>query len=673
MKISIASHPTLFHLWLFTWRGRAARFLAALLAAAACAGGGAAGAGLLDKADNTHYRAAFEAAAKGNWTAARQQAAKAHDPLPGKILTWLEMAEPGNRHSFSEITRFVAENPDWPRLYRLRVRAEEAITEETPIAAVLSWFSEHSPSTADGMIAYGQALVSAGKADQGYAMLRRAWIEGHFSRRSEFLFMRQYRKRFTGEDHWARLDRLLWDGHHREAERMLPRVSADLRALAVARARLRRMQGGVDAAIARVPEALQRDPGLMYERLRWRRRMERDVDALEILESPPDRMVRPELWSVERVILARRLLADGRITDAWRAVRDHGLTSENSAYFAEVEWLSGWIALRFLKEAGEAKSRFETFYNGVQYPVSRARAAYWAGRAAGAMNDETAANVWYGRAARYPTTYHGQLATLALGQTMQLARVQPKPSDEAVRRFEGHELARAVRLLKELDQEDHMRPFVVQLSRLDPSPAHKALAGRLAQSVGRPDLGVWVARYAQRDGAQLLAMGYPVLPEIPEGRPERALLLAVARQESNFHARAISRAGARGIMQLMPATARSVARQHRIRYSRAGLTRDPEYNIRLGKRYLADMLDRFDGSYLLAVAAYNAGPTAVGRWIARHGDPRSGVDDPIDWIEMIPYGETRDYVQRVLGNLQVFRHRLQPGNVAMTLDRDLHR
>lgn len=673
MKTRFLSYPSLFRPWPFTWRGGAARLVAALVVAAACAGGEAASAGLLDKADQTRYRAAFEAAAKGNWTAARQQAAKGRDPLPGKILTWLEMAEPGNRHSFSEITRFVAENPDWPRLYRLRRSAEEAITEETPTAAVLAWFSAHPPSTADGMIAYGQALVSAGKPDQGYAMLRRAWIEGHFSRRAELLFMRQYRKRFTDKDHWARLDRLLWDGHHREAERMLPRVSADLRALATARARLRRMQGGVDAAIARVPQALQRDPGLMYERLRWRRRKDRDVDAVDILKSPPDRMVRPELWSVERVILARRLLAEGRITDAWRAVRDHGLTPEHGAYFAEAEWLSGWIALRFLKEAGEAKRRFETFYNGVQYPVSRARAAYWAGRAASMMNDETAAIVWYGRAARYPTTYHGQLATLALGQTMRFARVPPKPSDDAIRRFESHELARAVRLLKELDQEDHMRPFLVRLSRLDPSPGHKALAGRLAQSVGRPDLGVWVARYAQRDGTQLLAMGYPVLPEMPDGRPERALLLAVARQESNFYAEAISRAGARGIMQLMPATARTIARQHRMRYSRAGLTRDPEYNIRLGRQYLADMLDRFDGSYLLAAAAYNAGPTAVSRWIARHGDPRSGVDDPIDWIEMIPYGETRDYVQRVLGNLQVFRHRLQPGNVAMTLDRDLRR
>jgi soluble lytic murein transglycosylase len=199
------------------------------------------------------------------------------------------------------------------------------------------------------------------------------------------------------------------------------------------------------------------------------------------------------------------------------------------------------------------------------------------------------------------------------------------------------------------------------------------LAARLAVSIDRPDLGVWVARYAERDGTLMVPVGYPILQEIQEGEPERALLLAVGRQESNFNPRAISRAGARGIMQLMPATARTIARQHRIRYSQESLTGDAEYNIRLGRHYLASMLARFEGSYLLAVAAYNAGPTAVSRWVRRYGDPRSGADDPVDWIEMIPYGETRDYVQRVLGNLQVFRQRLRPGNVAMTLNGDLRR
>jgi len=198
------------------------------------------------------------------------------------------------------------------------------------------------------------------------------------------------------------------------------------------------------------------------------------------------------------------------------------------------------------------------------------------------------------------------------------------------------------------------------------------LAGDLAQSLGRLDLAVWVARHAQRDGAVLLSMGYPLF-EMPEGNPERALLLAVARQESNFYAGAISRAGARGIMQLMPRTARGVARSSGIRYSRNRLTSDPVYNVRLGSRYLRDMLSKFEGSYILAIAAYNAGPHAVSRWVRQNGDPRNGVDDPIDWIELIPYQETRTYVQRVLGNLQVFRNRLQPGRMAVTLDRDLRR
>jgi soluble lytic murein transglycosylase len=288
------------------------------------------------------------------------------------------------------------------------------------------------------------------------------------------------------------------------------------------------------------------------------------------------------------------------------------------------------------------------------------------------MKDDAIATQWFERASLFPTTYHGQLSILALNQKIHLPPPPARPDEPAIRKFKQHELAKIARILQQLGQKRHVRTFLVHLGQINPSSAYKVLAGELAQSIGRPDLGVWVARYAQREGAMLPSIGYP-LYAMPDKTPERALLLAVARQESNFDTRAVSRAGARGVMQLMPATARRVARQYRMRYSRQRLNSDPKYNVELGRRYLADMIDKFGGSYILAVGAYNAGPNAVKRWIRRNGDPRNGIVDPIDWIELIPYRETRDYVQRVMGNLQIFRNRLKPGQVVMTLDRDLRR
>jgi soluble lytic murein transglycosylase len=618
------------------------------------------------------YKTAFKFAAQKNWAAARRLTARTPHPALEKILRWQEMTQSGNRYSFSEIAEFVNRNPNWPLPNTLRNRAEEAITESTPPQTILGWFTNRPPRTTEGKVAYGRALIASGRSDEGYLHLRDAWVYGRFNRSNERRFLRHYRKHIAKSDHWERLDNLLWNGHRRQARRMLRRVSSEQRALAIARIKLRHRRGGVDAAIARVPASLLRDPGLLYERLRWRRRKGRYLDALEILKDPPANMVRPELWAKERLIVARRLLSDGMITDAHQVIGGHGMDDRHRTLFAEAEWLAGWIALRYMKRGKEAQQRFEGLYRAVQYPVSKARAAYWAGRALQSIGDAPQAMDWFKLAADHPTTYHGQLATQELGQNIKPLPEPEAPNGTEKQQFDNHELTKAVRLLSQLDQRKHVRTFLLRLSRIGKTPGHKVLAGDLARIINRLDLAVWVARYAQRDGTVFLNMAYP-LYQMPDGSPERALLLAIARQESNFYPQAISHAGARGIMQLMPRTARRVARSSGQRYSRHRLTSDPVYNVGLGRRYLQQMLSKFSGSYVLAVAAYNAGPNAVSRWLRRNGDPRNGVDDPIDWIELIPFQETRTYVQRVLGNLQVFRNRLQPGRMAVTLYSDLRR
>ncbi len=642
-----------------------------LLIAVMAAAAPATAARLLSGGDRAHYKQAFKAAAKGDWRRAHRIARRGKDPLPRKILTWRAMTERDARFDFAAVTRFIAANPDWPYPRTLRRNAERTIDETTRPVDILAFFAESEPRTADGMIALGEALIDTDRTEDGERWLRRAWREGRFSRRDESRFLRRYRKLFSKPDHWARLDMLLWNARYREARRMLRRVSRGHQALAVARLRLHRFRGGVDGAISRVPDALRNDPGLLYERLRWRRRKGRDQGALDILQAAPAELGRPDLWSRERMIVARRLLADGRITDAYRITRDHGVPPEKRAAFAEIEWLAGWIALRWMNEPEEALKSFERVHDVVRYPVSKARAAYWAGRAAHALGRTEKAKQWSRRAAAHGTTYHGQLA-LASDRQAPPAKAAPPPTQAELKRFNARELVRAVLMLDQLGYGRWIRPFIRRLGRLARAPSHKRLVARLAYGIRRDDLAVWVARDAQRDGVPLKKLGYPLV-RMREGRPERALLLALARQESNFDRNAISPAGARGIMQLMPRTARDVARSLRVRYSRRRLTRDSAYNVRLGRAYLRRMLDRFDNSYLLAIGAYNAGPNAVRRWVRSYGDPRETGIDPIDWIEMIPYEETRTYVQRVLGNLQVYRTRLRPGQVATTLAHDLRR
>ncbi|MBK17410.1 MAG: hypothetical protein CMM52_01040 [Rhodospirillaceae bacterium] len=328
---------------------------------------------ILSKRDVKIYKSAFKAAKRGNWANARRSSRRGKAQLPRKILKWLHMTERGTTATFDDISGFINGNPGWPRMTRLKHRAEEAIDENTPSADVLAWFAKYPPLRSDGHIALGEALISNGDISQGHIHLRRAWISGRFNRRSERLFLRQHHKKFTADDHWKRLDGLLWKRHYSSARRMYRRVSPELRAIAEARTSLRLFRGGVDRAIARVEPSLRRDPGLLYERMRWRRRKGRTLDAFEILKSAPKDLVRADLWAKERVLIARRLLREGRITDAHRAISGHRLTPQSRVRFAEAEWLTGWIELRFLNESQSAFRRFRRLHDTVRFPVSRAR------------------------------------------------------------------------------------------------------------------------------------------------------------------------------------------------------------------------------------------------------------------------------------------------------------
>ena len=632
---------------------------------------------VLRPADEKIARTAFKAAQAGEWKKARRLIAKVRHPLPAKILRWMDFRRIGTSVKFEDVGRFVALNPDWPEQGLLRRRAEEMINDKTPDTLLLQWFARFPPVSTDGKIRYGTALRAAGVEQAGWQILRDAWLNGNFGKRSEKQFYRRYRKLLSREDHRRRLDRLIWEGRYWPARRMLWKVSARRRALAEARLVLMSMRGNADRAVAKVPAHLQDDPGLIYERLRWRRRKGLE-SAAELLAHPPSDLVHPAKWWEERAVIARRILQKGHVSEAYRMVKDHGVDRVDAAAFAEAEWTAGWIALRFLAEYETAWLHFATMYNAVRYPVSRARGAYWAARAALALKRPKEAAIWLRKAADHPTTYYGQLAAARLGGDRSVwLPPDPVPDFQTLEIFDGHELVTAVRVLAQIGSRDQLRPFIKALSAVSNSAAWRTLTASLARRHGRPDLALGVAKRMGRDGRALIGAGYPTLA-LPKGakgkakvRPEQPLVLAVIRQESAFQPEAKSHAGARGLMQLLPRTARNVAKGLKIPYSKTRLTKEPAFNVTLGRAYLGDLIKEFKGSYVLALAAYNAGPGRARRWLKTNGDPRESVIEAIDWIELIPFEETRNYVQRVMEGLQIYRGRLSGARMAITLDRDL--
>ena len=605
--------------------------------------------------------------------AARAAVANAADDVARQLVDWI--AYRNSLGSFEEITGFMNRNPDWPSRGRLRLNAERKLVSTMPAAVILDFFALGEPLTDDGAVLYLSALMTGGDKTRAADYARRTWVEMTFDARSETAFRKLAGPTLTSADHLARLDRLLWDGHQNSARRMFPLISDDYRKLADARIRLRQRLAGVDAAIDRVPAALSDDPGLIFERVRWRRRAGNLEGSTELLLSKktPD-VGGPGRWWDERSYIARYLLRQGHITDAYKLASGSGDIS--GADRAESLWLSGWIALRFLDDPALARKHFEELYANVSYPISVARGAYWSGRAAEAMKDELAAGNWYKLAAALPMTYYGQLAAARLGASVgpltPPGAVTIEPAERAA--FASHELVRAIRYAARLKDRWPLRSLVDRLFEMNENMTHRTLTASLATGLGHPDLGVRLAKKAMLDGQILPVAGYP---QIAFGKDdaavEPALTYAIIRQESVFDADAISPAGARGLMQLMPATAKQVSGSLKLKYQRSKLTDDVAYNIRLWRSYLGGLIENFDGSYIMAIAGYNAGPHRVSRWIREFGDPRDPSTDPIDWVESIPFTETRNYVQRVMENLQVYRHLLDGADLTASLPDDLQR
>jgi soluble lytic murein transglycosylase len=629
---------------------------------------------VLSGRDKRIYKEAFRLAATKRFKRARAKAKAAENPLPAKILLWLELIEPGDGGNFRDAKAFFETNPDWPGQRALQGRVELSMPKDLPDETIQDWFEKRSSVTSEGAMLHAAALLRAGQRGRATTLLRRSWIERSFDKKSERAFRKRFAKMIRPEDNLARLERLLWAKQFRAARRQAARMGKSYPALAEARYQLSRRLPGVDWAIRQVSKHLRDDPGLIYERANWRKRKRRYEGVIELLDPPNPDAPRADIWWPLRHWAAREALRRGDTEVAYRIASAHGLDS--GLGFAEGEWLAGWIALRFLDRRLTAYRHFARLNGGVVSPISLGRSGFWAGEAARAMDAHAtdswphaeeaqwyqAALDWYDQAAEYKTTFYGQVARYRLGRApIGDLPSSGKVSDEDRGAFDRLEIVRVVRLLGELEQDKLKKRFLLRLRATAKTAADYALVAELAHDEERPDISVRVAKSARRDGHLLPSQLYPSLT-LPKGdKPEAALVLALIRQESAFYPEAVSRAGARGLMQLMPATAKRVARGLKIKYNREKLTQNPRFNLRLGRAYLADLTDRYDGSYILALAAYNAGPARADRWIRNFGDPRSGDVDSVDWIESIPLNETRNYVQRVLESLIVYRQHFDTG------------
>ena len=608
----------------------------------------------LNAAETAAFAAALKAIDENRWADAQAAVANFRNTLLDRYVAWSVLrAAPKTEASFAATWRFLREQPDWPEPEALRRQAEERIGPETPATEVVRYFTAFPPLTSTGHMRRLEAASTAAPNDVA-RFARDTWQNATLRGSDENDFLNRYAQLLTGPDQIARFDRILREGRHPVARDLVPKLPPDYQPIANARLAMATRAADAGTLLKAVAPARLAEAPLRFERMQWVRRTGTLDEAKAALAGPIPNQT--DAWWNERNLVVRGLLDANRPADAYAVAIGHGLSK--GVAFAEAEFLAGWIALRQLKKPADALKHFQTLYDGVSTDLSKSRGAYWLARAYEAAKRTKEADDWYARAAGYGQTFYGQLAARKISGGNPKLPIDPVPTDAEKQTLAGRELATMARYLGQAGDYDRARPFLLRLARSITTPGEVALLAQLALDLKRPDVGLTVARRGAENGVALFDAAFPIVDLGNTGSIERALALALTRQESSFNAAAVSTSGALGLLQLLPGTARDVAGRANVPFIQDKLTRDPVYNVQLGSQYLAEMLKRFGGSYELALAAYNAGPNRVARWLESGGDPRTAKIDMVDWIEMIPFRETRNYVQYIMAGVTVYRDRL---------------
>ena len=632
---------------------------------------GLAAPGPLASADLRRFRAVLAAARDGKWRRALDAAAGARSALPGRLAHGLWLAAEDAVASADDTLRFLAGHPHWPGRETIRRRLESRLQPGVSAEQVREIFRTDPPVTGAGWLRLALARQQQGDPAGALEAARIAWRDRSLGARGEWELLAAFGPELTPEDHRTRLDDRIWSRDWASANRQLGRVPPDWRRLGAARITLGRRVGNADRAVAAVPAALGDHPGLIYERARWRRRAGLDDAARALLHHLPSPLPAAHRWWDELALHIRDRLDARDFAEAYRlALHYPSLAGEDRRRAA---WLAGWIGLEFLGlDPATAMTHFVAAREASWHPADVSLAAYWQARAAGRMGDGEREQAMLDIAAGHPATFFGQLALRALGRPL---RLPPAPAADPafLAGAEQAPAAEMIRALAQADGDDFVWPFVESLLAAADSPAAAVAVFELCREVGLLQHALRAVRRAIAVHHDLPALLF-LLPEedlFPRDavHPDLPLsvALATANQESGFDPTAVSHAGASGLMQLMPATARQQARRLALGWDRQRLFDDPAYNIRLGTDYLQRRIVLYEGSLPLALAAYNAGAGNVRRWLRRHGHPGREEAALVNWLLLIPLAETRGYVQRVMERTSAYDLLLAPAGRAAAL------
>lgn len=582
--------------------------------------------------------------------------------LDRHILMWAIALNGGDKVPSADIAAAAQALPDWPGLATLRRNSERAMARENPgPRIVVQAFAGSEPQTIEGAILLARAQMELGDAKAARSTLSPYWRNEKLEPQQEAAVIKEFGTLISQADHRFRMEKMFYANRVNSALRVADLAGA--KALAEAWAAVIKGDKKAAALLEAVP-ANQRSAGYFFAQSRNMRKNEKFADAAAfMLKAPRDKaaLVDPDAWWAERRVLSRELVDQGDVKTAYRIVAAHSAESPTNA--ADAEFHAGWYALRGLNDAKTAAPHFARIAEVAGGPISLSRAYYWLGRAAEAGGPGDAKD-YYARAATYGTTFYGQLAAERIGRKA-LNVVYPTPSAADRQAFSQREAVSAISRLEGAGYARYAEMLYRDLSNQLTSPGELALLAVMAEKQDNHYLALRVGKIAAQRGIDVGALSHPV-GVIPSSAnisgSGKALAYAIARQESEFNVAAVSNAGARGLLQLMPGTAKDVAKKAGLAYSADKLTSDAGYNATLGAAFLGEQLGRFNGSYVLTFAGYNAGPSRADQWIARYGDPRGkDLDTVIDWIERIPFSETRSYVQRVMENYQVYKMRLTGG------------
>ena len=606
------------------------------------------------------------------WSQASAKAAKSGD-VAADVIEWHRLRE--GMGSADDVLAFLERRSDWPGLAYLRRKSETAVA-AAGTGSVLEFYASEPPQTAEGVLNYARALIATGKRGDAEANLVEAWRTMPMGSGLQTAYLKDFSK-LLKPHHAARLDRLLWDDHLVSSKRMLSLVSNGDRKLAEARIALQERASGVDAKIEAIPAKLRNSPGLAHDRFTWRDRKKRREDAIKLMlerSASASGLGEPEQWARRRRDLARQDMRDGNHQRAYQLAARHFTTPEAGYNYSDLEWLAGYIALRKLNDPASAVQHFMRFIDSIETPISIGRGGYWLGRAYAAMGEPDKAHEAYALGANYQTSFYGLLAAEQIGRPFNPALENPPavPSWKQAE-FAKSSVTKAALMMIDAGELDLAERFLTHLVEgLDEVQARQL--GLMAVEMGQSHLAVMISKRAARQSMELHGAYFPLHPVAKKRLPmAKEMVLAISRRESEFDHKVISGAGARGLMQVMPATAKLVATELGIlaKHATSRLTVEWDYNAKLGANYLAGLAGEFNGNVVMMSAGYNAGPRRPIGWMERYGDPRDGTPDIVDWIEHIPFNETRNYVMRVTESLPVYRARLSKNPLPVPFSQEL--